>query len=54
MFERLIAPVLTFAVLIAGHLVIASALFSAPAPADTAAVPVVQLEKVMITGKRVS
>ena len=57
MIERFIAPALTFAVLIAGHVAIATALFAAPAAQPTEAVaqaPVIQLETVVITGKRVS
>ena len=57
MIERFIAPVLTFAVLIAGHVAIASALFAGPtaAPAtQIAKTPVIRLEAVVITGKRVS
>ena len=62
MFDRYIAPVLTFSVLIAGHVVIASALLGAPkAPsADSQQlvrakpVPVVQLDTVIVTGKRAS
>jgi hypothetical protein len=57
MIERFIAPVLTYSVLIAGHVVIASALFAAPAakPVDPLAkAPVVQLEAVIVTGKRAS
>ena len=57
MIERFIAPALTFAVLIAGHVAIATALFAAPAAEPTEAVaqaPVIQLETVVITGKRVS
>ncbi|GAB4565719.1 MAG: hypothetical protein IV105_09645 [Rhizobacter sp.] len=57
MIERFIAPVLTFSVLIAGHVAIASTLFASPAvqPAEqTAKAPVIQLETVVITAKRVS
>jgi hypothetical protein len=32
MIERFIAPALTFVVLVAGHVAIASALFAGPAP----------------------
>ncbi|MGY4831381.1 hypothetical protein ACVNIS_22610 [Sphaerotilaceae bacterium SBD11-9] len=58
MIERFIAPVLTFSVLIAGHVAIASALLGAPAakPVEQqmAKAPVIQLEAVIITGKRAS
>jgi hypothetical protein len=57
MIERFIAPALTFSVLIAGHVAIASALFASPAvqPAEQVAkAPVIQLETVVITAKRVS
>ena len=58
MTERLIAPFLTFSVLIAGHVVIASALLGTPAqkPVEQqlAKAPVIQLEAVVITGKRAS
>ena len=57
MIERFIAPALTFAVLIAGHVAIATALFATPAAQPTEAVaqaPVIQLETVVITGTRVS
>jgi len=57
MIERFIAPVLTFATLIAGHVAIATALFATPAAQSTeqvAKVPVIQLEAVVVTGKRVS
>jgi hypothetical protein len=57
MIERFIAPVLTFSVLIAGHVAIASALFASPAvqPAEQVVkAPVIQLETVIVTGKRVS
>ncbi|MEO8152499.1 MAG: hypothetical protein ABJA94_09990 [Rhodoglobus sp.] len=57
MIERYIAPTLTFSVLIAGHVAIAMALFTTPAvrSADQVAkTPVIQLEAVVITGKRVS
>ena len=55
MIERYLAPVMTFSVLIAGHLAIAMALFGASdkAPADAVArKPVLQLEAVVITAKR--
>jgi hypothetical protein len=57
MFERLVAPALTFLVLIAGHVAIASALLGTPAARPAAQVakapaPVVQLEAVIVTGKR--
>ncbi len=58
MIERFIAPALTFTVLIAGHLAIAMAMFGSPAkqPAEAlvAKTPVIQLEAVVITGKRTS
>ncbi|MGY4828245.1 hypothetical protein ACVNIS_06690 [Sphaerotilaceae bacterium SBD11-9] len=60
MFERIAAPALTFLVLIAGHVAIASALLGSPAAAQPAAelakvpAPVIQLEAVVITGKRTS
>ena len=57
MIERFIAPVLTFSVLIAGHVAIASALFASPAvqsAQQVAKAPVIQLETVVITAKRVS
>ena len=58
MIERFIAPALTFTVLIAGHVAIASAMFGTSAPqqpeAQLAKTPVIQLEAVVITGKRVS
>jgi hypothetical protein len=58
MIERFIAPALTFTVLIAGHLAIASVMFGTPAaqqPAQQLAkAPVIQLEAVVITAKRVS
>lgn len=57
MIERFIAPALTFAVLIAGHVAIASAMFGAPAPQPeqpVAKAPVIQLEAVIVTGKRAS
>jgi hypothetical protein len=57
MIERFIAPALTFAVLIAGHVAIATALFANPAAtpaAEVAQAPVIQLETVVITAKRVS
>jgi len=58
MIERFIAPALTFTVLISGHLVIAMAMFSSTAPArpteQLAKAPVIQLEPVVITGKRAS
>ena len=55
MIERFIAPALTFTVLIAGHLAIAMAMFGSPAvhpKAQLVAVPVIQLETVVITAKR--
>jgi hypothetical protein len=60
MFERIAAPALTFLVLIAGHVAIASALLGSPsdktlqhaAELAKAKAPVVQLEAVVITGKR--
>jgi hypothetical protein len=57
MIERFIAPALTFSVLVAGHVAIASALFAGPAAAPAqpmASQPVIQLEAVIVTGKRVS
>jgi hypothetical protein len=57
MIERFIAPVLTFATLIAGHVAIATALFATPAAQSTeqvAKAPVIQLEAVVITAKRAS
>jgi len=57
MIERFIAPVLTFSVLIAGHIAIATALFSSPAaqPVEQVAkAPALQLEAVVITAKRTS
>jgi hypothetical protein len=57
MIERFIAPVLTFSTLIAGHVAIAMALFATPAVQPTeqvAKTPVIQLEAVLITAKRVS
>jgi hypothetical protein len=57
MIERFVAPALTFTVLIAGHVAIASAMFASPgvSPADQAAkLPVIQLEAVLITAKRSS
>ncbi|HEX3141828.1 MAG TPA: hypothetical protein VHQ87_17365 [Rhizobacter sp.] len=57
MIERFIAPALTFAVLIAGHVAIASAMFAAPAAQTqqpVAKAPVIQLEAVIVTGKRAS
>lgn len=61
MFERIAAPALTFLVLIAGHVAIASALLGG-APTDKPAAElakapapvVVQLEPVLVTGKRSS
>lgn len=55
--DRILAPVLTFAVLIGGHVAIASALFASPAPKPAEVVaqaPVIQLEEVVIIGKRAS
>lgn len=57
MIERYFAPALTFSVLIAGHLAIATAMFSGPAVQTTeplAQAPVIQLETVVVTAKRVS
>ncbi|MBX3622793.1 MAG: hypothetical protein KF891_22730 [Rhizobacter sp.] len=60
MIERYIAPALTFAVLLGGHVAIVSALLAGPAAqADTTAEPalaqqVLQLEPVVITAKRAS
>ncbi len=59
MFERIAAPALTFVVLIAGHVALASALLGTPAAKPAAEVakapaPVIQLEAVIITGKRSS
>ncbi len=58
MIERFIAPALTFTVLIGGHLAIAMAMFSSPAPVQpteqVAKAPVMQLERVVVTGKRAS
>ena len=58
MIERFIAPALTFAVLVAGHVAIVSALFATPAAQPVAQqlakAPVVQLETVIVTGKRAS
>ena len=60
MFERIAAPALTFLVLIAGHVAIASALLGTPAArpaaelAKAAPAPVIQLEAVIVTGKRAS
>ncbi len=57
MIERFIAPALTFTVLIAGHLAIAMAMFGSPAPQPAeqfAKAPVIQLEPVVIIGKRAS
>jgi len=57
MIERFIAPALTFATLIAGHVAIATALFATPAAQSTEPVvkaPVIQLEAVVITAKRAS
>ena len=58
MIERYIAPALTFAVLISGHVAIAMALFATPLaqqPAgQMAKAPIIQLEAVVITGKRTS
>ena len=59
MFERIAAPALTFLLLIAGHVAIASALLGTPAAQPAAEVakapaPVIQLEAVVITGKRTS
>ncbi|GAB4569882.1 MAG: hypothetical protein IV105_19860 [Rhizobacter sp.] len=58
MIERFIAPALTFTVLIAGHLAIAMAMLGSPVAAQPqeqiAAAPVIQLEMVMVTGKRSS
>lgn len=57
MIERFIAPALTFATLIAGHVAIATALFATPAAQSTepvAKAPVIQLEAVVITAKRAS
>ncbi|MBC7955299.1 MAG: hypothetical protein H7Y33_05440 [Cytophagales bacterium] len=58
MIERFIAPALTFTVLIAGHVAIVSAMFGSPAtrPAEAqmTKTPVIQLEAVVITGKRAS
>jgi len=57
MIERFIAPVLTFSVLIAGHVAIASTLFASPvvqSAEQVAKAPVIQLEMVVVTGKRVS
>ena len=61
MFDRIAAPALTFLVLIAGHVAIASALLGG-APATKPAVElaknpapaVVVLETVVVTGKRSS
>lgn len=57
MIERLFAPALTFIVLIGGHVAIATAMLATPTAqpgAQTAATPVIQLEAVVITAKRVS
>jgi len=58
MIERFIAPALTFSTLIAGHVAIAMALFATPAaqqPSEQVAkAPVIQLEAVIVTGKRTS
>lgn len=57
MIERIVAPALTFLVLIASHAAIVSALFASPAPkaADVVAqAPVIQLEPVVIIAKRQS
>lgn len=57
MIDRYIAPALTFAMLISGHLAIAMAMLSTPEAnraVEAAATPVVQLEPVVITAKRVS
>lgn len=59
MIERFIAPALTFTVLISGHLAIAMAMFGStttvqPAEQLVAKAPVIQLEPVIITGKRAS
>lgn len=59
MIERFIAPALTFTVLISGHLAIAMAMFGSTAPVQPAEqqfakAPVIQLEPVIITGKRAS
>ncbi|HET7792938.1 MAG TPA: hypothetical protein VFL64_06100 [Rhizobacter sp.] len=59
MFERIAAPALTFLVLIAGHVAIASALLATPVAQPAAEMakspaPVIQLEAVVITGKRTS
>ncbi|MEO8152435.1 MAG: hypothetical protein ABI605_05145 [Rhizobacter sp.] len=58
MIERYIAPALTFAVLISGHLAIAMAMFATPVAQQPieqmAKTPVIQLEAVVVTGKRIS
>ena len=58
MIERFIAPALTFTVLIAGHVAIASAMLGSPGAhrteAQLAKTPLIQLEAVVITGKRAS
>lgn len=57
MIERYVAPALTFSVLIAGHLAIAMAMFSGPVVQTTepvAQAPVIQLDTVIVTAKRVS
>ncbi len=60
MIDRYIAPALTFLVLIAGHVVVISSLFTTPAAqpavntvvATTNSAPVIVLERVVVTGKR--
>jgi len=56
MFDRIFAPLLTFVMLIGGTGAILSALFFEPRPEAlvTQGMPpeVIQLEKVMVTGKR--
>jgi len=58
MIDRYIAPALTFAMLIAGHVAIAMALFATPSTQSAnqlaKAAPVIQLEAVVVTAKRVS
>jgi len=57
MIDRYIAPALTFAMLISGHLAIAMAMLSTPETnraMEAASTPVVQLAPVLVTAKRVS
>jgi len=55
MIERFIAPALTFAVLLGGHVAIAAALFASPAPqADHAALNARAMQAEHVVAKRTS